>query len=224
MFKEKFNSCIACLKSNEAKAIYKDLFETISFVLIMLVILKFFFFELRWIPSSSMEPTLQIKDRIVVERMSRFVKTPQRGEIMVFYPPETILKKDFISLFSRYTGIGCKDIAYIKRVIGIPGDKIEIKKTFNSMDYQVFVNDKALTENYINFNLPYTDCKTAQYCGPFVVPENNYFMLGDNRGNSNDSRYWGFVPEKNFIGRAVFIFWPFTRLELFKTPLYTELK
>ena len=102
--------------------------ETVVFVCVMVIIIRFFIGEIRWIPSASMRPTLIEGDRIFVERFSRFYAEPKRGDIMVFYPPEEEIKTDPLSIMARLTGFFCKDIAYIKRVVGMPGDKIEIKE------------------------------------------------------------------------------------------------
>lgn len=189
----------------------KETVETVVFVIVMVIIIRFFLGEIRWIPSGSMKPTLIEGDRIFVERFSRFYKTPERGDIMVFYPPAEPLKNTPWKLFSRLTGFFCKDIAYIKRVIGMPGDKFEIKVD-NTGKNTVYINDKPLDEPYVRSPYEYPVCTEAMYCGPFVIPEHKYFMMGDNRGNSQDSRYWGFLDEKRFVGKAVFRFWPVTRI------------
>lgn len=192
------------------KAGIKEAFETAIFVIVMVIIIRFFVGEIRWIPSGSMRPTLLEGDRIFVERFSRFYETPKRGDIMVFYPPSTELTRDPWSVFKRLTGFFCKDIAYIKRVVGMPGDKILIKPDSEGK-YSVFVNGKKLEEKYILDDYDYIPCSEKMYCGPFTVPKDDYFMLGDNRGNSQDSRFWGFLPKDRFVGKAVFLFWPLTR-------------
>ena len=199
---------------------WKDTFETVSFVIVMLVIIKFFLFELRWIPSESMVPTLKVNDRLVVERYSRFYSKPQRGDIMVFTPPNIVLKNDPLSIFSRYTGILCKDIAYIKRIIGMPGDKLEIKQSQKHESLAVYINDVEIEESYINRDLAYIPCEKGRFCGPMIIPDKHYFMMGDNRGNSEDSRFWGLLQEDRFIGRAIVSFWPLNRLQMFYTPEY----
>lgn len=199
----------------------KETVETVVFVVVMVIIIRFFIGEIRWIPSASMHPTLIEGDRIFVERFSRFYRAPERGDIIVFYPPSEDIKTDIFSIFSRLTGFFCKDIAYIKRVIGVPGDKLEIKEHVNG-DYEVYINDKPLNEPYIMGADDYIPCSDGMFCGPMTVPEGQYFMMGDNRGNSQDSRFWGFLPKERVIGRAVFLFWPVTRIKYFKHPDYAD--
>uniref|UniRef100_UPI0040260A9B signal peptidase I n=1 Tax=Candidatus Stercorousia sp. TaxID=3048886 RepID=UPI0040260A9B len=181
---------------------------------VMVIIIRFFIGEIRWIPSASMRPTLIEGDRIIVERFSRFYKTPKRGDIMVFYPPFEVLKNTPWKIFSRLTGFFCKDVAYIKRVIGTPGDKFEIK-TDKDGKSRVYINDEALNEPYIMSEYYGKPCTKDMICGPIIIPEHQYLMMGDNRGNSYDSRWWGLLPEDRFIGRAVFLFWPLNRLKTF---------
>jgi len=192
------------------KAGLKETIETALFVIIMVILIRFFVGEIRWIPSGSMRPTLIEGDRIFVERTSRFFATPKRGDVMVFYPPSVTLSEKPLAVFERLTGFFCKDIAYIKRVVGMPGDKIEIKPDADGR-YAVYINGKRQVEDYILDDYDYIPCTQSMYCGPFTVPKDNFFMMGDNRGNSQDSRFWGFLPKDRFIGKAVFLFWPFTR-------------
>lgn len=193
------------------KAWIKEAVETVVFVVVMVIIIRFFVGEIRWIPSGSMKPTLIEGDRIFVQRYSRFYESPKRGDIMVFYPPTEKLRTDGLAIFERLTGFFCKDVAYIKRVVGTPGDTIFITHDSDGK-YAVFVNGRRLIENYILDDYDYIPCLDTMYCGPFTVPKDNYFMMGDNRGNSQDSRFWGFLPKDRFVGKAVFLFWPFNRI------------
>lgn len=210
---------------NFNKTWWGETISTIVFVVVMVIIIRFFIAEIRWIPSGSMNPTLIEGDRIVVERFSRFFGVPKRGDIMVFYPPSTKLSRKPLPLLSRLTGILCKDVAYIKRVIGLPGDKIEIKFEKDGSAY-VYINDKKYKENYIKSVYEYPLCTPPELqkqllfndrimkCGPFVLKEDEFFMMGDNRGNSQDSRYWGVLKKDRFVGRAVFLFWPVKRIRV----------
>ena len=190
----------------------KEWFETFIFVIVMVIIIRYFIFEIRWIPSGSMKPTLVEGDRIIVERVTQFYKKPSRGDILVFYPPFVKLNKTPLGILERRTGIACNDIAFIKRVVGLPGDKIEIKKYPDGKN-KVLINDKPLDEPYILSEYDSIPCSETMYCGPMVVPQGKYFMMGDNRGNSEDSRFWGFLPEERIVVRAVFLFWPFNRVK-----------
>lgn len=210
------------ITKEQFKANLKETIDTIVFVIVAVILIRFFVAELRWIPSGSMKPTLVEGDRIVVEKITkfpniiknhRFENEPKRGDVMIFYPPFVKLKTDAMSVFSRLTGFFCKDVAYIKRVVGLPGEKFEIKKSKNGA-YKVYINDKPLEEDYIMSEYDYHKCRENMYCGPFVIPEDNYFMMGDNRGNSQDSRFWGTLNKDRFIGRAVFIFWPLKNIDL----------
>jgi signal peptidase I len=149
--------------------------------------IRTFVAEARYIPSSSMEPTLEINDKLIIEKISYHLREPARGDVVVF-------NTDGIPKLEEQF----KE-AFIKRVIGLPGEKIQVKNG------RVHVNDKMLPENYI--------AQEPQYdYGPGIVPPGHYLVLGDNRNNSYDSHYWGFVPKENIIGRAAVRFWPPQRI------------
>ena len=170
--------------------------KTLVTALILALGIRTFVAEARYIPSSSMEPTLEINDRLIIEKISYHFREPERGDVVVFNTNDiTPLEENF------------KD-AFIKRVIGLPGETIAVKTG------KVFVNGKPLSENYI--------AQSPQYdYGPAIVPPGHYLVLGDNRNNSYDSHYWGFVPKKNIIGRAAVRFWPLGRVgEINPTPAY----
>lgn len=157
--------------------------------------IRTFVAEARYIPSGSMLPTLQINDRLIIDKLTYEFRDPQRGDIVVFSPTDELKRQNF------------KD-AFIKRVIGLPGDTVEVK------DGQVLISGRSIPEKYIQ------DRPTYQF-GPVKVPPDQYLVLGDNRNNSYDSHYWGFVPRKNIIGRAVIRFWPLNRAgEISPEPSY----
>jgi signal peptidase I len=148
--------------------------------------IRTFVAEARFIPSSSMEPTLQIDDRLIIDKLRYRFKSPQRGDVIVFNPTEALQAQRF------------KD-ALIKRIIGMPGDTIVIQGG------KVLINGTAIQEPYIAEAPAYT-------YGPTTVPAGTYFVLGDNRNNAYDSHYWGFVPRENIIGQATKRFWPPNRI------------
>lgn len=193
--------------------VLKETINTIVFVIVCVILIRYFIGELRWIPSGSMRPTILEKDRVFVEKLNFPTKKEiKRGDIIVFYPPEVKLLKTPWAIFARLSGIMCKDIAFIKRVIGMPNEKFEVKYDESNGEYRIFINDKPLNEPYIISRQNWTPCSEQMFCGPFIIPENHYFMMGDNRGNSQDSRFWGFLPKDRIIGRANFMFWPIPRI------------
>ena len=198
-----------------------EILSTIVFVLVCVIVIRYFIGELRWIPSGSMRPTIVEKDRVFVEKLDYPKREIKRGDILVFYPPEVKLSNSPLALLSRLSGIFCKDIAYIKRVVGLPNDKLEIKYNKEIGEYRVFINDKPLNEPYVSNKNSWTPCKEGMFCGPFVIPKDSYFMMGDNRNNSQDSRFWGFLDKNRIIGRANFMFFPFGRINVLKDKYFT---
>jgi signal peptidase I len=161
--------------------------QTLGLSIVLALGIRTFVAEARYIPSGSMEPTLEINDRLVVEKISYYFNPPERGDIVVFWPPDNLFPE------------GKRRDAFIKRIIGIPGDTIEVA------DGTVFLNGEPLAEDYIKAEPTYT-------WGPETVPADSYLVLGDNRNSSFDSHSWGFVPAENIIGKAVVRFWPPNRI------------
>jgi signal peptidase I len=177
--------------------------------------------EARYIPSSSMEPTLKINDRILVEKISQPVlgRSVKRGDIMVFYPPTIETGIPDNGLLGRFIPLLPENPpAFIKRVIGLPGDRISIKKGVG-----VFVNGRLLNEPNDSKSPQYNLSKMSDIAGysmtgkfirpyannnsPIIVPAHHWFMLGDNRNNSADSHVWGFVKQDRAVGRAFVTIW-----------------
>ncbi len=201
-------------KESKIKAFLKETLDTAVFVIVAIIIIRFFIGEIRWIPSASMRPTLLEGDRVFVDRISRFYSVPKRGDIMIFYPPQEKLKNTPIAIFSRLTGFFCKDVAYIKRVIALPGEKFEIVQNDDGSN-DILINGNKLDEPYIMDKYEYPVCTESMICGPVVLGDDEYFMMGDNRGHSSDSRYWGVLKKDRFIGKAKLLFWPFNHFKLF---------
>ena len=198
-----------------------ELIETIVVVALLVIVIRGFIGEPRWIPSASMRPTIIEKDRVFVEKISLKYKLQEvkRGDILVFYPPFSKLENDLWSKFTRFIGFFDKNEAYIKRVIGVGGDTYKIETDPKTGASVVYINGKRLKEDYLYENKT-LDCTENMYCGPTKIPEGYYLMLGDNRANSQDGRFWGLLPKERIIGKAVFMFWPINRIKIFKTPQY----
>lgn len=208
----------------------KEIVELVVVTLVLLIVIRFALAEARYIPSSSMEPTLQINDRLLVEKVSHHIGKPiMRGDILVFYPPPIEmggqdLKNDPLTVLGRLTGLPFLpyEPAFIKRVVGLPGDQIRIQKGEG-----VFINGQLLDEGSYAKETPNYDrnvlgdiggpSSTGKMIRPFgdearandpiIVPAGHLFMMGDNRNNSEDSHVWGFLPQDRVIGRACLLFW-----------------
>lgn len=179
-------------KSAPARTFLLELFDSglIAFALVFFLV-RPFVVQAFYIPSISMEPTLKVYDRILVNKFIYRLTEPRRFDIAVFRAPEAAMSAG-----------GQKD--YIKRIIGLPGDVLEIRR------YEgVFVDGKKLEEPYIG-----PDQVPNYDWGPFEVPPGKVFVLGDNRNDSNDSHLWGFLDRDRILGKAMVIFWPLTRIGL----------
>ncbi|HEY9810922.1 MAG TPA: signal peptidase I [Halomicronema sp.] len=165
----------------------KENIQILVVALLLAFLIRTFVAEPRFIPSESMVPTLLVGDRLVVEKISYHFHPPATGEIVVFAPPDALQAEGYT-----------KEQVFIKRIIGRAGQTIEVKQG------KVYRDGKPLTENYIA-QQPNYEMSAAN------IPPGTLFVMGDNRNYSNDSHIWGFLPEENIIGRAVFRFWPLDR-------------
>jgi signal peptidase I len=160
------------------------------------------------IPSESMVPTLEIGQRVLVDRVSFRFGDPDRGDIVVFKPPAGA---DTTSCGVQHPGdTACpeptedrSDTNFIKRVIGLPGDRLKV------IDGAAYINGRKLDEPYARLD---SECGICNLPGEITVPDGMYFMMGDNRGASADSREWGPVPKKWMIGKAFMTYWPPNRI------------
>jgi len=168
--------------------------EILKIVIIALVIvipIRYFLFQPFIVKGQSMEPNFENSNYLIVDELSYRFRDPQRGEVVVFRYPKNISQR------------------FIKRIIGLPGDKIEVKAG------SIMVNDQVLDESKY---LP----SGVQTPGNIQTSlnENEYFVLGDNRISSFDSRQWGLLPRKNIIGRVLIRAWPITTLTKIEVPSY----
>ncbi|HHU69756.1 MAG TPA: signal peptidase I [Thermoanaerobacterales bacterium] len=163
----------------------KEWIQAIIIAIILALLIRNFVVEIFQVEGESMFSTLHDGDRLAVNKFIYRIRPPKKGEIIVFRYPSN------------------PKLDYIKRVIAVGGDIVEIR------DGKVFINEEEIEEDYI-----FGD--TYGSFGPEKVPENHFFVLGDNRNNSRDSRFpsVGYIPFKNIKGKAVLIIWPFARLGL----------
>jgi len=201
---EEFEQISGILRQNgitiKIKSQLQEWIESIVIAFILAMFIRTFFIQAFKIPSGSMRPTLLEGDRLMVnklrygarvpltkKRLPGFSK-PERGDIIVFIFPGDP-KRDFI-----------------KRLIAFGGEQVEIK------DGDIFINGRNVEDPVVKNIFYYNRGDYGSMGEPITVPKGNVFVLGDNSGSSHDSRFWGFVPEENIIGRAEFIYWPFDRM------------
>jgi len=168
------------------KSVFRQYAEAIIIAVILALVIRTFIIQAFKIPSGSMLQTLQVGDHILVNKFLYWFTDPQHGDIIVFkYPQDE--GRDFI-----------------KRVIAVPGDKVEIQGK------QAYINDKPLTEPYAIHLDPATldnPGSSRDNFGPVIVAPGQFFMMGDNRDYSMDSRFWGFLDVKKIKGKAFIIYW-----------------
>lgn len=152
-----------------------DILETLVLSVVLFVSINIISARIR-VDGASMEPTLVSGEYVIVSRLSYRLGNPQRGDIIVFHFPRDPKEE------------------YIKRVIGLPGDEVEVRNG------SVFVNGQGTDESYLKVKTNYT--------GRWTVPAGQLFVLGDNRNNSSDSHDWGTVPMDYVVGKAVLVYWP----------------
>ena len=160
--------------------------ETILVACFFALLIRHYIAQTSLVFSGSMIPTMKINDRLVVNKLAYVFRTPNRGEIILFKSPHKDKKQ------------------YVKRLVGLPGETIAIKQGI------VYINGKQLIFPGVNLKRDYSSF------GPEKIPPNCYFVLGDNRGNSADSRIWGYVPHDELIGKAVFTFWPLKNAQVLR--------
>lgn len=180
------------------KSVFREYFEAICIAIILALFIRTFVVQAFKIPSGSMLPTLLIGDHLLVNKFIYGIRVPFTGKILV--PIKKPQQGDVVVF--RFPKD--RSIDYIKRVVGTPGDTIEIKEK------KVFINDKPITDSHAHIKSSSTLSASASprdNFGPILVPENRIFVMGDNRDNSYDSRFWGFVDQKDILGKAFILYW-----------------
>ncbi len=189
------------------KSTAREYFESIVIAVILALFIRTFVVQAFKIPTGSMENNLLIGDHLLV---NKFVFGPtDTGVEETLLPIEPIRRQDVVVF--KYPEEPERD--FIKRVIGLPGETIELRNK------KVFVNGRPLDEPYVHFLEPpgdtepgdedFTDFDVRRRYGPVTVPANHYFVMGDNRDNSQDSRYWGFLPRDYIKGKALMVYWSY---------------
>ncbi|MFH1459235.1 MAG: signal peptidase I [Candidatus Omnitrophota bacterium] len=175
---------------NNHKQDIREYAESLLIAFVLAMVIRAFVVQAFKIPTGSMIPTLIEEDRILVNKFIYWFRPPERGEVIVFkYPEDTSL-------------------AFIKRLIGCAEEELEIKNG------KIFINNEKILNTKINSRFYYNRGDFGGIDQKIKIPKDALYVLGDNSNNSRDSRYWGFVPKKNLIGKAILIYWPLQRMRL----------
>jgi signal peptidase I len=188
--------------TKKRRSFFAELPVLVLIALLLAVLVKTLAFQAFYIPSGSMEETLQIDDRVLVNKISYRFGDPQRGDVIVFdRTPNTdeSLLGALLRNLAESVGVRTPEADLIKRVIALPGETIEIRGN------TVFIDGEPLEEPYLE-----DDVRTERM-NPVTVPEDEYFVMGDNRSRSQDSRFFGTVSRDEVVGRAFVIIWPTSR-------------
>ncbi|BCX14836.1 MAG: signal peptidase I [Patescibacteria group bacterium] len=163
---------------------FSDLIQTIVFSISIFLFIYLLLFQPHKIKGDSMQPNFPDGEFLLTDKISYRFHPPQRGDVIVFKAPVN------------------EEDDYIKRIIGLPGDTVSIKDGF------VYINGQKLEETYLPAGLYTNGGIFLPNNKEVVVPDNYFFVMGDNRSYSSDSRAWGFVSKKNIIGKAWLVYWP----------------
>lgn len=177
-----------------------DILETVVFVGSLFIVIYLFVLQPNQVKGASMEPTFLSGDYILTSKVTYKFRTLERGDVIVFKSPKN------------------PDIDYIKRIIALPGDKIEF------INYEVYVNDNLIEENYISEKTNLWPGGYAKEGMVITVPENEVFVMGDNRPRSSDSREFGPIPIDSIIGQVFYRYFPADKLGVVKNPLQKSTK
>jgi signal peptidase I len=198
------------------KSTAREYFESICIAVILALFVRTFVVQAFKIPTGSMENNLLIGDHLLV---NKFVFAPTRTALERTLLPIDPIRRGDILVF-KFPEDPERD--FIKRVIGLPGETLELRNK------KVFINGKPIDEPYVHFLFPPQDAgpndvnfdfDLRSTYGPVTVPDGHYFMMGDNRDNSQDSRYWGFMPVEYVKGKALFVYFSFGEAEQGKSSL-----
>ena len=171
-------------------AFFLDIIETVVLALAIFVLVYLFLVQPHQVRGSSMYPSFHDGEYLLTDKFSYRLGDPGRGDVIVFKAPKN------------------QEYDYIKRIVGLPGDKIAIK------DGHIYINDQLNDEPYLPEDFSTSGGSYWKEGTEIVIPEGEYLVLGDNRSHSSDSREWGAVPEENIIGKAWLRYWPFNRVGL----------
>jgi signal peptidase I len=188
------------------KSLAREWFESLAFTIVFVLIFTSFIAQATQVPTESMKPSIMVGDHFFLDKLAFPANYPR---ILQPYLPKRSLERGDIVAFLAPDG---GEIPFVKRIVGLPGNEVEIRNKV------VYINGEELDEPYkihvdthVYSNESWTPegLRIRDNYGPVTLPENSYFVMGDNRDNSNDGRYWGFISREDVIGKPLFVYWSY---------------
>jgi signal peptidase I len=192
------------MTSNQPKSTLREYFESIVIAVILALFIRTFVVQAFKIPTGSMENNLLVGDHLLV---NKFIFGPTESAFERTALPEAAIRRGDVVVF-KFPKEPERD--FIKRVIGLPGETLEMREK------KIYINGKPLDEPYVHYLLPprshdqeFASFDKREQYGPVTIPEGQYFVMGDNRDNSEDSRYWGYLKRDYIKGKALMVYWSY---------------
>lgn len=183
-----------------AFSLVSDLLLNAVTIVVLVIVIRYVFISPFEVKGDSMEPNFHTNDLLIVDKISYRFGEPQRGDVVVLVPPLSLKTKEY----------------YVKRIVAVPGEEIQFRNGRVVIYNATNPEGLTLEESYI----PPSITTNGQSSERVKVPENSYYVLGDNRPNSNDSRFWGVLPRSNIVGKAWVVLFPLSDLAVLKHPSY----
>lgn len=177
---------------------FLELVKVVLLAAITIGVIRYFLFKPFYVKGASMEPNFYDHEYLIIDELTYRLRSPERGEVIVFKSP------------------GNTDEYFLKRIIGLPGERVKVSNGEIIIYNSSFPEGKAIEESYLPSDLQTTGDKVVE------LGNEEFFVLGDNRGNSYDSRRFGAINKSSIVGRAWFRGWPFTRMQKFDTPSFEQ--
>ncbi|MBI2149912.1 MAG: signal peptidase I [Acidobacteria bacterium] len=188
------------------KGQFREWVESLAFTIIFVLVFTSYIAQATQVPTESMKPTILVGDHFFLDKLAFPANYPE--VLRAFLPRRSIKRSDIVAFKSPTDG----SIPFVKRVIGLPGDTVEVRNkdlylngSMTDEPYKIHVDSTTYSPD----GWTPEELKIRDNYGPVTVPENSYFVMGDNRDNSNDSRYWGFVTRDEIIGKPLFVYWSY---------------
>ena len=193
-------------KTARGKSAAREWIESLTFTIVFVLLFTNFIAQATQVPTESMKPTIMVGDHFFLDKFAFPANYPEG--IQPFLPQRTLERGDIIAFNAPDGG----NIPFVKRIVGLPGEEVDLRSKVVYIDGAPLDEPyKIHVDNHVYGDEPWTPegLRVRDNYGPVTVPEGFYFVMGDNRDNSNDGRYWGFISDRDVIGKPLFVYWSY---------------